>query len=302
MNTKNQIPDTVKGYRRIEDLIPPGWAEGRVLANSIRHHYYRTGGDKPPLLLLHGFLEGALSWLRTARALEQDYDVIMIDARGHGLSDRIATGFSQELLSEDVASVIRALGLSVPRLLGFSQGGLTAIQVAATYPDLVPSFIAAGWSEGGNTDFVHSEGYQTWLSAYVAWLASLKTYSHEERMVSALSQLPPGASILPEDEYVPWVENCACLDLDLVKLGARLWSEVDARSREAVLALQRVACPVMILKSDFFPAPGAPQSVREEAADRPNIKIVRFENTGHLIHREQFDTFISLVKSFFEQH
>ena len=47
----------VKNYRHIEELIPGQWSEGDVIANGIRLHYYRTGGDKPVLLLLHGFNE-----------------------------------------------------------------------------------------------------------------------------------------------------------------------------------------------------------------------------------------------------
>ena len=42
------------------------------------------------------------------------------------------------------------------------------------------------------------------------------------------------------------------------------------------------------------------RSVREEASDRPNISIVRFVNTGHLIHRDEFDLFIAEVHRFFE--
>jgi pimeloyl-ACP methyl ester carboxylesterase len=135
----------------------------------------------------------------------------------------------------------------------------------------------------------------------VAWLEQLKTQTHEERMMSGLSQLPPGAPVLPEDEYVPWVENCARLDLDLVRLGATIWSEVGMKVGEAVQALQRIACPVLIMKSSFFPVLGAPQFIREEASDQPNIRIVRFENTGHLIHREQFDPFINVVQTFFNE-
>ncbi len=56
------------------------------------------------------------------------------------------------------------------------------------------------------------------------------------------------------------------------------------------------------MKSSFFPRPGAPQFVREEASGQPNIQIVRFENTGHLIHRDQFDQFVTLVQGFFKQH
>ena len=66
-------------------------------------------------------------------------------------------------------------------------------------------------------------------------------------------------------------------------------------------ALGRVACPVLVMKSSFRPKPGEPKSVRAEESDRPNVRIVRFENTGHLIHQEQFLPFIDLVKSFLSQ-
>jgi pimeloyl-ACP methyl ester carboxylesterase len=295
---------TVQSYREIEALIPPNWVAGDVVANGVRHHYYRTGGDKPPLVLLHGFLEGALAWLRTARALEHAYDVVMVDARGHGRSDRMTSGYSQDLLTEDAAGVIRALELGKPRVLGFSQGGTTGIHLADAYPDLVHALIVEGAAESDSvrTDFTQSAGYMAWLNGYIAWLEQLRAQPHEERMVSALSQLSPGAPVLPEDEYVAWVENCAYLDVDLVRHGATMWSTLGERVAEAAEALQRVISPVLIMNSSFFPQPGAPQSLQEEPSDRPNIRIVRFVNTGHLIHREQFDQFIALVQSFFKEH
>ena len=62
------------------------WYEADVLANEMHTHYYRTGGEKPQLVLLHGFSENGLCWSRVAKALEREYDVIMPDARGHALS------------------------------------------------------------------------------------------------------------------------------------------------------------------------------------------------------------------------
>jgi pimeloyl-ACP methyl ester carboxylesterase len=157
----------------------------------------------------------------------------------------------------------------------------------------VRSLIVAGWSrEEVKTDFAGSPQYQAWLSAYIAWIEQLKTQTHAKRMVAALSQLPPGAPLPPEDEYVPWVEASAQLDLNLVRLGAELWARLGAEVRAVVAALDRIECPVLIMKSEFFPQPGAPQSVREEASDRLNVRIVRFENTGHLIYREQFEPFV----------
>jgi alpha-beta hydrolase superfamily lysophospholipase len=83
MNEQQERQQTiVKNYRPIEELIPPHWSESDIFANGIRQHSYRTGGESPALLLLHGFNEYGLTWLRVARELEQDYDIIMLDARG----------------------------------------------------------------------------------------------------------------------------------------------------------------------------------------------------------------------------
>ena len=297
--------DVVTTFRPIEELVPRQWASDKVLANGIHQHYYRTGGDGPPLVLLHGILDGALTWLRTARALEADFDVIMVDGRGQGHSDRIATRFSQELLTEDAAGLIRALRLHRPRLLGHSQGGMTAIHVADQYPELVHSIMVEGWSDApdpqvANVDFASSPHYQAWFDGYLAWLERLKTESHRERMLSALSQLPPGTPLLPEEEYVPWVENCANLDLELVRFSMTLWPEVPRRIGEAIAALRRITSPVLIMKSGFFPTPGATPYVQQEDSDQPNIKIVRFENTGHLVHRDQFDRFMVEVRAFLD--
>ncbi|MBV9356972.1 MAG: alpha/beta fold hydrolase, partial [Chloroflexi bacterium] len=63
------------------------WFEGDVVANGIKQHYARTGGDKPVLVLAHGASDSGLCWTRLAQALEGEYDVVMPDARGHGHSD-----------------------------------------------------------------------------------------------------------------------------------------------------------------------------------------------------------------------
>ena len=93
--------------------------------------------------VLRRFNEYGLTWLRTARELEGNYDVIMVDARGHGRSDGIASGFSSALLVEDTAGVISTLKLGRTRIIGLSQGGSTVLRLAATYPELVHSFIVA---------------------------------------------------------------------------------------------------------------------------------------------------------------
>ncbi|MHB1295510.1 MAG: alpha/beta fold hydrolase [Anaerolineae bacterium] len=96
------------------------WSSAFVNANGIRIHYARTGGSKPILVLAHGITDSGLCWTRLAHDLEQDYDVLMVNARGHGLSETPEGGYDWATLVEDLAAAIRALGIerAGPRTTG----------------------------------------------------------------------------------------------------------------------------------------------------------------------------------------
>jgi pimeloyl-ACP methyl ester carboxylesterase len=254
-------------------------------------------------VLLHGFQESALCWLRVAKALEQDYDLVLLDARGHGLSERAGRNFTSQALTADVAGAIQALKLEQPHLLGFSLGSETALQLAATFPSLVRTVIACGLSDQAPRpqQFVNSPGYQAWYQSLVDYLKALRTRTHEERLVAALRMLPPGAPLLPEEEYVAQVEAAAHLDLDLVLMGDELWSQAAVRYEETRLLQTRITCPVLLMYSEHFPTPGASVTLREEPGARPKEKIVRFEHAGHLIYREHFEQFVGVVEAFLEE-
>jgi pimeloyl-ACP methyl ester carboxylesterase len=74
------------------------WSSDDIVSNGIRIRYHRTGGEKPSLLIAHGVTDNALSWSRFAQSMEQDFDVILYDRRGHGFSDKPAS-----LIIEDPA-------------------------------------------------------------------------------------------------------------------------------------------------------------------------------------------------------
>ncbi len=113
------------------------WLDEYVETNGIKLHYGRTGGDKPPLVLCHGITDNGLCWTRAALVLEPDYDVLMVDARGHGLSDAPESGYSDSDHAADIAGLIEALELGRPAIMGHSMGASTAATVAAQYPGLV---------------------------------------------------------------------------------------------------------------------------------------------------------------------
>lgn len=107
------------------------WISGDCDTNGVSIHYRRTGGAKPPVVLLHGLMGSGACWAPVARALEHDFDVVMPDARGHGGSSAPQHGYRYDDHASDVVALIRELELSRPVLLGHSMGGMTAAVVAS---------------------------------------------------------------------------------------------------------------------------------------------------------------------------
>jgi N-formylmaleamate deformylase len=107
------------------------WISAVCEANGINIHYLRTGGCKPPLVLLHGLTGSGACWIPLARALEDEYDVVMPDARGHGKSSTPLNGYRYEDYASDIVGLIQGLGLVAPVLLGHSMGGMTAALIAS---------------------------------------------------------------------------------------------------------------------------------------------------------------------------
>ena len=95
---------------------PAGWTDGYVFANGIRIHYWRTGANtsKPPLVLAHGSSDDGLCWTNLAKEIQDGYDIIMFDARGHGLSDPPTPSDPSDVQVEDLAGLIKELKLVRP--------------------------------------------------------------------------------------------------------------------------------------------------------------------------------------------
>jgi pimeloyl-ACP methyl ester carboxylesterase len=302
--TAEQI-ERVRRYRTLEEVVPAQWAEGNVEANGARHHYWRTGGGdgKPVVVLLHGILAGGVTWTRAAKALEPDFDLVLLDARGHGGTVGSVEGYSHATLVQDVVGVIAALELERPSLLGHSLGGVTAALLAARHPDLVRSIVMedAAWGSeqrGRGEAIGQSEGYNAWLSAYIGYLERLKTQAHSEQMVAALAQLPPGSTAWPEEEFVPWVAAQAALNLDLVRQGPALWNAMALDEPLSELA-REITCPLLLLTGNpERGGSGRPEITEAVVEQGRDVRHVHLQEAGHLIHLDAYERFVEVVRAF----
>jgi pimeloyl-ACP methyl ester carboxylesterase len=131
--------------------IPDGWSDGYLYANGIRIHYYHAvpAPGKPVILAVHGIMDTGLTWASVASKLQGDYDLYMLDTRGHGLSDPFIGSEDSNTLVKDVVSAAQVLGLKKPILMGHSMGGATVIRLGAEYPDFAKAIIVVDAGIGG---------------------------------------------------------------------------------------------------------------------------------------------------------
>ncbi len=121
--------------------------------------YYEVEGDGPPLVYQYGFAWwiGYVRELGYADALADEYRLILIDARGHGRSDKPhePEAYGQRMV-DDVVAVLDDLSIEKAHISGYSMGGDIALRVGRRAPERVHSLIVGGHgprtgppSEGG---------------------------------------------------------------------------------------------------------------------------------------------------------
>ena len=107
-------------------------------------NYYEEKGNGKPLILLHGNSESTEYFCHQIDYFSKDYRVIAIDTRGHGKSPRGGGPFTISRFADDLNDFMERLGLARAHILGFSDGGNTALVFALRYPQRVDRLILNG--------------------------------------------------------------------------------------------------------------------------------------------------------------
>lgn len=264
------------------------WTSDSVEVDHLRLHYHRTGGDKPALVLLHGITDNGLCWTRVARALEGEYDVVMPDCRGHGLSDAPERGYSVEALAADVIGLTKALGLERPLLLGHSMGADTAAFVAAHYPDQVRAVLLEDppWRDERMRLSAHDRAMMA-----AEWRASIHA-RHEmtdEELVDLCRTENPGWD---EAEVEPWT-------MSKRQVSPHVAEHVTAPRPAWRDMVGQIRCPGLLITGD----PRRDSIVTREVAASvqaawPQCRVAPIPNAGHSIRRDQFESYMQVITEF----
>nr|MDO8111025.1 alpha/beta hydrolase [Candidatus Sigynarchaeota archaeon] len=267
-------------------MVPEKWTENFIDLNGVHICYHRTGGNKPPIILLHGISDNGLCWTRVAKDLEKDFDVIMLDARGHGKSTAAEMEFGFGLMAADVAGLIQELKLNKPILLGHSMGGQVATIVAGKYPDLVSKIVLEDPAY-----FLRSieKLLIKVANPLIRWMGKRNDEKTKEQVKTSCKKLHP---TWIDDDLDPWVEAQK-------EFARNLKETVITRYDTAVdwhNVFSKVKVPVL-----FIIASKGVYSVKRLKKILPEFADAKFQfinEAGHNIRREQYEQYMDAVRSF----
>lgn len=270
------------------------WESGDVEVNGVRIHYTRTGGTKPPLVLAHGVTDSGLCWSTVAEELASEYDVIMVDARGHGESDAPESGYGPTEQAGDLAGLIEELGLRRPAILGHSMGAATTLVLAGTYPDLPDAILLEdppGWWMPAREGTTSHEDRRAGMRA---WMLGLKEKRREELIAEQRAQTPGWS----EAELESWADA-------KLRISPNVATVFDSSGPTAVdweALMRRITCPALLIVAD--PEQGA--ILTQEGVDAlraliPQLQVAHVPGAGHNIRRDQYARFLEVVRGFLNE-
>lgn len=260
-----------------------GWIDQTIHVNGINIHYLRTGGRRPPVVLLHGLSDSGECWSHLAHALAADYDLIMPDSRGHGRSSAPEQGYQTSDLVADLLGLITYLGLDRPVLIGHSMGGLTAAVAATMAPELLrgmvledPAFRDEGtWAERANTD---------WISPFLA------TQALSEAAIIAQGRAnSPGwaAEVFP-----PWARAKR-------QASVRIFDWFQQPAPDGASIVSHIPLPTLLVTGD--PSRGAiitPAMAEQFTHLNPLFQVAYIPGVGHCIRYERPWQYAALIQQF----
>jgi len=271
--------------------MAPQWTSQTASLAGVSIHYVRTGrGEKPALVLVHGFSDNGLCWAPVARELEADYDIVMPDMRGHGLSSRVGSLDNVDMAA-DVAGLIRHLGLVRPVVVGHSMGAMVTYQLGIRFPDQVRALVLedpAWWLP----DDPHAPSRNPAENPFVNWIQSLQTKSLDDLLTEYRHNNPT------------WPDELIRAQADAKKhldpaIATVMVGKMHSPEAPWIITLQGLKHPLLLLTAD--PARGAivtPEVVAEVRRLNPRVQVASVANVGHLIRFDQFPTFMDHLRRF----
>ena len=171
--------------RKFPDLLPGfSWRDIEVNGVQIRT---ATGGNGPPLLMLHGHPQMRLTWHKVAPALAKRFTIVAPDLRGYGDSANPEGGtdhanYSKRAMAADQVGVMHQLGFGRFMVVGHDRGGRVAHRMALDAPQSVEKLVLIDIAP---TATMYARTNMEFARRYFWWFFLIQPDPLPEKLISA---------------------------------------------------------------------------------------------------------------------
>jgi len=268
-----------------DPFIREGYA---TTSSEIRIHYLQSGQNSSrTLVLIPGWRLPASLWSEQLAAFSTMARVIAVDPRSQGASAKVSDGNTPESRARDLHDVLVGLGVSLPVLVGWSQGAQDAAAYLQQFgADSVAGvvFVDSPVSAGPSEIEIHRQFSQAILSGISVYASHPQEYS--EGMVHALFKRPH-----PELDMQQIVKSTLQTPTDTGI--AMLVSDIFGADRRPIL--KKLNRPALVIGSSDSPLI---EVQKEMAATIPGAKFVTVEGSGHAVFIDQPEKFDDALRAF----
>jgi pimeloyl-ACP methyl ester carboxylesterase len=244
---------------------------------------YEVEGKGPPLVLHHGFSSNLEVWLAAgyAKALRPDYQIILIDARGHGGSDKPhdAESYRVEQFADDVVGLLDELGVSKAHYWGYSMGAVIGFEIARRASSRFYSLTLGGHTPYGP----RTEAEKQFVELFVDNVA----VALEQGMEAYLGFLEKVSGPIPPIARKRLLENDP-LALSAMTRAFHEWAGIGD-------ILSKILVPCLIYAGEADPLYGG---AREGAAHIPAARFISLPGLDHFGALFASDLVLPHVKEF----
>jgi 2-succinyl-6-hydroxy-2,4-cyclohexadiene-1-carboxylate synthase len=234
--------------------------EKRVKVDQIELQIRDFEQDAEAIIFLHFSGANLMMWQRAIPYFQDQYRLILIDLRGHGRSDKPATGYHMDDMARDVIGVMQQLKLDRAHIVGSSLGAEVGLSLAANYPEKVLSLVCDGALSSEYGPYGTWEGSLAEFEEHVTHQLE-KMHSNPEKIYPSIDALVgKSREVLSEigwwNEYVEAMERYGAFKLDEGKYtqGFRKYAREDYMGHYFHYRLEdyyrKVECPLLMLPGE----------------------------------------------------
>lgn len=252
--------------------------------------YYEMVGQGFPVVFCHGYKGSHFEWALQVPVFSRDYKVIVMDHRGHCLSEAPSSkdDYSIPIFARDVYELLKLLNVEKCCLVGHSMGGFVALQFIIDYPEMVKALILV--DTGAKIEVI---------SEYNQYMESQRRIALEEGLEATFEY-----SVLHDPltqkaiERYPYKREIMKQKLLNTSVEAYVYGiEAIAEWGGAVEHLRHISVPTMVIvgqdDEDFL------EMAEKMAESIPNAQLCIIPGAGHSPQEDMPVVFNQLLMRFF---